>query len=36
LAAPVFAAKGEAKPTPVPEPDTAEKASQADIDALFD
>jgi chemotaxis protein CheZ len=39
-AAPVFAAKGEAKPTPVPEAeiDTApvEKASQADIDALFD
>jgi chemotaxis regulatin CheY-phosphate phosphatase CheZ len=38
---PVFAAKGEAKPTPVPEPemDTAGNggpASQADIDALFD
>jgi chemotaxis regulatin CheY-phosphate phosphatase CheZ len=36
---PVFAAKGEAKPTPVPEADTggapAEQASQADIDALF-
>jgi hypothetical protein len=39
-AAPVFAAKGAAKPTPVPEAvddaPAAEKASQADIDALFD
>jgi chemotaxis protein CheZ len=36
----VFAAKGEAKPTPVPEPETSGgsggPASQADIDALFD
>lgn len=35
----VFAAKGAAKPTPVPEPETGDAggpASQADIDALFD